>query len=310
VQNPPGIYDAAYSVGALNNGTDTIASFSSRGPVTSDGSMRMKPDIAAPGTNVRSAYNTSNTSYAFLSGTSMATPHVAGAVALLWSAHPELKNDITDTENILNASAHHILTSECTGTTPVTPNNVYGNGRLDILAAVNSVQSMVTLQSAASVKMQGAQSFAIPLALTGDPGVECRASRGVETLVFTFSGPIMNAHAAVTSGVGHVASTALSGNILTVGLTKVTDVQKITVTLSNITSDSAPAIPDVSVSMNVLTGDVNASKTVDNTDVTVTRGQVGKPVTTANFRDDVNADGAINANDVKVVRGALGHTLP
>ncbi|MGH7939005.1 MAG: S8 family serine peptidase, partial [Bryobacteraceae bacterium] len=78
VSNPPGIYDAAYSIGALNNGTDTIASFSSRGPVTADGSMRLKPDLAAPGTNVRSSYNSSDTSFAFLSGTSMATPHVAG----------------------------------------------------------------------------------------------------------------------------------------------------------------------------------------------------------------------------------------
>ncbi len=140
VQNPPGIYDAAYSIGALNNGTDTIASFSSRGPVTADGSNRLKPDLSAPGTNVRSSYNSSDTSYAFLSGTSMATPHVAGAVALLWSAHPELKNNIPATEDILNASAHHILSNECTIGSPTTPNNTYGNGRLDILAAVNSVQ--------------------------------------------------------------------------------------------------------------------------------------------------------------------------
>ena len=140
VQNPPGIYDAAYSIGALNNGTDTIASFSSRGPVTSDGSMRLKPDLSAPGTNVRSSYNSSNTSYAFLSGTSMATPHVAGAVALLWSAHPELKNNISATEDILNSSAHHILSNSCDSGAPTTPNNTFGNGRLDILAAVNAVQ--------------------------------------------------------------------------------------------------------------------------------------------------------------------------
>ena len=66
VIDPPAIYDASYTVGALNTGTDTIASFSSRGPVTSDGSMRLKPDIRAPGTNTRSAYNTSDSAYAFL----------------------------------------------------------------------------------------------------------------------------------------------------------------------------------------------------------------------------------------------------
>ena len=139
VIDPPAIYDASYTVGALNTSTDTIASFSSRGPVTSDGSMRLKPDITAPGTNTRSAYNTSDTAYAFLSGTSMATPHIAGAVALLWSAHPELRNDDDATEAVLNSTAVHILSNTCDGGSPTTPNNTFGNGRIDILAAVDSV---------------------------------------------------------------------------------------------------------------------------------------------------------------------------
>ncbi len=55
ISDPPAIYAEAYTVGALNTGTDTIAGFSSRGPVTSDGSNRRKPDIAAPGTSIRSS---------------------------------------------------------------------------------------------------------------------------------------------------------------------------------------------------------------------------------------------------------------
>src|SRR5205809_5655991 len=89
---PPAIYDASYTVGALNTGTDTIASFSSRGPVTRDGSGRIKPDITAPGTNTRSCSNTADNAYTTASGTSMATPHVAGAMALLWSSIPALQN--------------------------------------------------------------------------------------------------------------------------------------------------------------------------------------------------------------------------
>ena len=134
VQNPPGIYEAAYSIGALVTGTDTIASFSSRGPVIADNSNRIKPDISAPGTGTRSSTNTSDSSYANFSGTSMATPHVAGAVALLWSALPSLRYQITASRDSLNHTAHLIASAQCGDPGP--PNNVYGWGRVDILAAV------------------------------------------------------------------------------------------------------------------------------------------------------------------------------
>jgi serine protease AprX len=137
VDGPPGIYAATYTVGALNTGTDTIASFSSRGPVIVDGSGRIKPDITAPGNPTRSATNDSDSSYAFFSGTSMATPHIAGAMALLWSAIPSLKNQITASRDVFNNSAVHIASTQCGDAGP--PNNVYGWGRVDALAAVNSV---------------------------------------------------------------------------------------------------------------------------------------------------------------------------
>ena len=134
VQNPPGIYEATYTAGALNTGTDTIAGFSSRGPVTADGSNRIKPDICAPGTNTRSSTNASDTSYANFSGTSMATPHIAGAMALLWSAIPSLRHQLTASRDALNNSAVHIDSTQCGAAGP--PNNVYGWGRVDIFAAV------------------------------------------------------------------------------------------------------------------------------------------------------------------------------
>src|SRR5438093_2656567 len=113
VQDPPAIYAASYSVGALNTGTDNIASFSSRGPVTIDGSNRIKPDITAPGTNTRSSYNTSDNAYASLSGTSMATPHIAGAMALLWCARPDLRHDIAGSRTVLDNAAHYCFSAQC-----------------------------------------------------------------------------------------------------------------------------------------------------------------------------------------------------
>lgn len=309
VIDPPAIYDASYTIGALNTGTDTIASFSSRGPVTSDGSMRLKPDLCAPGTNTRSAYNTSDIAYAFLSGTSMATPHVAGAVALLWSAHPELKNNPDATEPVLNNSAVHILSNACDSGSPTTPNNTFGNGRIDILAAVNT-QSVLTLTSAASVKTQGTQSFSVPLPLTGEPGVECRSRGSQHTLVFTFSEDVVSGSATLT-GDGRIAgSPVFSGNTMTVNLSRVVDVQKITVTLTNVTSSGGDVLPSAAVSMNVLDSDVDASKTVDNTDVSLTRNQIGIPVTGSNFREDVTTDGTITGGDVRAVKRARGNSLP
>jgi subtilisin family serine protease len=135
VQDPPAIYDAVYSIGALNTGADTIASFSSRGPVLIDASLRRKPDVCAPGTSTRSSTPTSTTSYGLSSGTSMASPHVAGAVALLWSAQPLLRNDVSTTEMIMNETATHISSAACTSSG--SPNNTFGYGRLDIKAAVD-----------------------------------------------------------------------------------------------------------------------------------------------------------------------------
>ncbi|MEW5806161.1 MAG: S8 family serine peptidase [Acidobacteriota bacterium] len=141
VSDPPAIYGESFSVGATDSST-SLALFSSRGPVTVDGSNRLKPNISAPGVNVRSSVRNAN--YASFSGTSMAGPHVAGAVALLWAARPEMTGLIETTRCIIEASANPQVNmpwpQRCGDTGPSDkPNNLFGHGLVDALAAVKGI---------------------------------------------------------------------------------------------------------------------------------------------------------------------------
>ena len=139
VSDPAAIYDEVFTVGNTTS-TDAISGSSSRGPVTVDGSNRMKPDISAPGTSVRSSYPGGG--YATFSGTSMAGPHVAGLVALLLSGQPALRGQIAQIEDLIRQTAVHLTSATQTcGGVPINtwPNNVFGYGRIDAWAAFQAL---------------------------------------------------------------------------------------------------------------------------------------------------------------------------
>jgi subtilisin family serine protease len=124
----PGAADAALTVGAVD-GDDALAYFSSQGPRVGDGAL--KPEITAPGVAVlaaRSQYDVEGEGYyRTMDGTSMATPHVAGAAALLAAARPELTG----------AQLKDLLTSS-SKRTPAYDAFQAGSGRLDAAAAVRA----------------------------------------------------------------------------------------------------------------------------------------------------------------------------
>jgi len=141
-QIAPGGNSAVVSVGSTTN-TDAISSFSSRGPVTwqnilpfndypyNPGTGLIRPDVVAPGSNIISLSNTSNTGYTTKSGTSMATPAVAGLMALMVSKNPGITPE--QISQILEETA----ISQAPG-----KSNTFGSGRVNALAAINATPYM------------------------------------------------------------------------------------------------------------------------------------------------------------------------
>ncbi|MFJ7946470.1 S8 family serine peptidase [Streptomyces sp. NPDC096354] len=188
----PGSQATSYGVGAYDS-TGKIAPFSGFGPSLVDGSA--KPNISAPGVNIPSTWPGS--SYNTISGTSMATPHVAGAVALLWSAAPSLIGDIDATRALLNEGAIDVDDTHCGGTAGM--NNVWGEGKLDILKSIDLAPHIAaTVTGKATDKASGAALPNITVKTVNTAGVVRTVTTGSDgtyrlplpagTYSFTFSG--------------------------------------------------------------------------------------------------------------------------
>jgi serine protease AprX len=180
---PLAIYEASFTVGATDI-ADNIADFSSRGPVLTDipNPARTSPDISAPGVDVRSALK--GGIYGELSGTSMAGPHVAGLVALIISANPDLRGNVDKIEQIIQESALHLTTNEACGGDSSTqvPNNTFGWGRIDALAAVRKAtmnREPIAVDDAATTEEGTAVTIAV-LANDSDPDGDALAVTSVD----------------------------------------------------------------------------------------------------------------------------------
>lgn len=164
----PGANTSNYSVGNYKD-DGAISPLSSRGE-GEDG--KIKPNIAAPGTDIRSSI--ADGGYGLLSGTSMAAPHVAGAVALLWSHSPALVGDIQGTRDLLNETAIDTDDTSCGGTKE--NNNVFGEGKLDVVALLDAAPADAVGTLTGSIKNVDG---------TGLAGAEVKAVNGDFTRTVT-----------------------------------------------------------------------------------------------------------------------------
>ena len=135
-----------------------VSDFSSRGPSACGGAHAIKPEVMAPGDDIYSTFPGGG--YAYMSGTSMAGPHVAGVVALMREAAPDL--DVTAIKEILMATAVDLGTPG--------EDNDYGHGLVDAYAAVSLVMNNT-----------GTVAGTVRDALTGQPvvGAVVRDLRGM-----------------------------------------------------------------------------------------------------------------------------------
>jgi subtilisin family serine protease len=131
--NTPGDYQETFSSAAHAINRE-IANFSSRGPSTFGHDPYTKPNISAPGVSICSTVPTDSWSCGY-SGTSMASPHTAGAVALLWSCNPSLVGQIDTTFQLLQNNTDPAPVGNCGAPLDGQGNFTYGYGYLDVLQA-------------------------------------------------------------------------------------------------------------------------------------------------------------------------------
>lgn len=146
VETPAAIYSKSLTIGSTTS-SDQISSFSSQGAVTVDGSNRIKPDIVAPGSSIRSA--NLGGGYTLKSGTSMAGPHVAGVAALMISANPTMAGKPKILKQVLLRTSLALTSQQtCSGILGSSrPNNTFGWGRIDALEAVNQIKDIIYLDN-------------------------------------------------------------------------------------------------------------------------------------------------------------------
>jgi hypothetical protein len=236
----------------------------------------------------------------------------------------ELSSDNVNYTSLGNGTAAAANNWSLSGLSLPLGQNIYVRGRgyyrtgwrnngVSVMESVRNAFLFAPLQlsTAVSRKRHGAAgAFDIDL-LNANFGPECRSSGGAHTVVITFNNNIVSGNANVTAGTGTVSgSPTFSANAMTVNLAGVADVQKITLTLSDVTDSFSQVLPTTTVSMNLLVGDINGSKAVTASDVGEVKARAGSAIDATTFRSDVALNGTINATDIGLVKSRSGQIVP
>jgi CSLREA domain-containing protein len=182
------------------------------------------------------------------------------------------------------------------------------------------VSPPVSVVSAVSRKLHGGIPFDINLPLTGDFGIECRSSGGSNDyqLVVTFENPValsgspqatvVQGSATIgTGGVTNGGAVGVSGTVVTIPLTNVTNAQYIEINLTSV--NDGVNISPVTIPMGILVGDTTGNGIVNASDVGQIKLRSGQALSASNFRSDVTANGSINGSDVGIVKLKSGTAL-
>ena len=203
------------------------------------------------------------------------------------------------------------ITYDCT----VAAFNSAGAGRPSAAVSVTPIAPPIPILTGVVSKKIHASAgpFELPIDVPpsiGGPTVESRSIGSGHTIVFRFD-LVITAPGSVSlvqtpPASGAAASSAVTGNEISVTLTGVTDNQRVTISLSGINGiQSASA----AATIGFLVGDVNNTRSVNSSDISGVKARSGQPTTNANFRFDVNASGAINSSDISAVKARSGVVL-
>lgn len=174
----PARYGNVTGVGSSGTSDGQYAFHSNWGPTDDadtinphSGFADLKPQVIAPGVNIRSAFISADNAYFNSTGTSMSAPHVAGLVALIWQAAPCLVGNYAATETILEQSATPVVVDDSSPATPTDhPNYAAGWGEINALAAVEAARHFCGMNAAVQGTVRGGEACEV-FRFTPRPGV-------------------------------------------------------------------------------------------------------------------------------------------